>query len=157
MEDKGKSASESMEYDDKGRWLLLQGDDFVRPRNSEPVIVTLDEAVDWVVKKRPIPWLGSIFSVPAPSSFPSGVNISRLLFDLLYPSKGEPEAQREKIFWNTFLPAWPLERLSDLCDMLDIPTKQQLLQWFADQEGSREPNALHYAIVDYCQKNSVRE
>lgn len=146
-----------MEYDDKSRWLLLQRDDVARPRNSEPVILTLEQAADWVIKKNPIPWIGSIFSVPAPSSFPSGIAISRLLFDLLYPANGEPEAGRDDIFWNKFLPAWPLERLFDLCEILDVPAKQQLLQWFANQEGAREPNTLHYAIVDYCCKNSVHE
>lgn len=146
-----------MEYDDKAKWLLIPRDDITRPRNSEPVIRTLKQAVDWVMKKRPIPWIGSIFSVPAPSSFPSGIAISRLLFDLLYPAISETEAERDEIFWNKFLPAWPLERLFDLCVILDIPAKQQLLQWFNDQEGEREPNVLHYAVVDYCRKNNVRE
>lgn len=146
-----------MEYDDKARWLLLPRDDITRPRNSKPVILTLNQAEEWVRKKRPVPWIGSIFSVPTPSNFPSGIAISRLLFDLLYPAVSETEAERDEIFWSKFLPAWPLERLFDLCVILDIPAKQQLLQWFADQEGAREPNALHYAVVDYCRKNNVRE
>jgi hypothetical protein len=146
-----------MEYDDKGRWLVLPRDDKTRPRNLKPVTLTLEQAVDWVRNKKPIPWVGSIFSVPAPSSLPSGAAISQMLFDLLYPTGGEPEAERSEIFWNKFLPSWPLERLFDLCEFLDIPAKQQLLNWCADQEGSREPNALHYAIVDYCHENGIHE
>ena len=143
-----------IEYDDKPRWMFVRRDDIEVPRLAEPVVLSLREATDWINSHRPIPWNGSIFSLPHPSSLPSGAQVSRLLFDSLCPTSVLVD-NRDDIFWSEFLPNWPLERIFDLCDSFSLDTKQQILDWFANAESTARPNQLHNSIAKYCKREDI--
>jgi hypothetical protein len=147
----------TFEHSDSGRWMLLRCDDVTLRRNPEPVILDIDEAVEWIRKHRPIPWLGSIFSVPPESNLPSGISVSQYLFEQLLISSGEDSSDVDNLFWNKFLPLFPLERLFDLCELIQIPAKSTLLDWFNDKSTSAKPNPLHFAIAEYCRSQGIAE
>jgi hypothetical protein len=103
-----------MKLQPKNQWLLLPRPDLVVERSTEPLILSLDAAVEWIKRNKPLLWVGSMFSVPEPSGFPSGYAVTRSLFDLIFPAHSKlPEARRDGII-NDLMPQWPLEALLDL-------------------------------------------
>ena len=131
------------------QWLLLPKPDIKIERSTDPSFLQLDAAVAWVKEHKPLLWVGSIFSVPEPSSFPSGYAITRSLFDLIFPSREElPETVRERII-TELIPRWPLEALLDQFESLHYDLSESLLTFFAAHNHKAFSNALHDAIVRY--------
>ena len=134
------------------RWLLLPGPDLVVERSDAPEILKLDEAVEWIKRRHPLLWVGSVFSVPEPSGFPSGYALTRSLFDLIFPADGQlPEPVRERII-NDLMTRWPLEALFDQFESLDFDLSESLLAFFADLDHRARPNPLHDAIARYYEQ-----
>jgi hypothetical protein len=113
------------------RWYLLPRPDLIVERSAEPQVLKLDDAVDWIKRNKPLLWVGSIFSVPEPSRFPSGYALTRSLLDLLFPAEEHaPEPERDRMI-DSLMPHWPLE---------------------AEHDGRASPNPLHDAITRYYER-----
>jgi SIR2-like domain len=131
------------------RWLLIRRPDLCIDRTAEPVTLTLDQAVEWVRHHRPALWVGSIFSVPEPSGFPSGYAITRSLLEMIFPPEdGLLEISRARLI-DSLVSKWPLERLLDEFELLDYDLSESLLDFFNEHDQSAAPNALHDAVVRY--------
>jgi hypothetical protein len=134
------------------RWLLLPRVDLLVDRSAEPTILDLSAAVEWVKQNKPLLWVGSIFSVPQPSGFPSGYAITRSLFDLIFPTESRlPEDTHER-FLSELTPRWPLEALLDQFELLGFDLSESLLGFFADHNRVARPNTLHNAVVRYYER-----
>lgn len=135
-------------------WLLIHKPTIRIERTREPVVLSLDQAVEWIRKEKPLIWLGSIFSVPEPSGFPSGYALTKSLLELVF-GDGVPEDRQNQII-DTVLPRWPLEALLDEFEFLDFDLSESLLNFFKSVNDSAVPNALHKAIVSYYQQGFAR-
>lgn len=132
-------------------WKLLPRPDLFVERSDEPVILDLGAAVKWITNNKPILWVGSIFSVPEPSRFPSGYALTRSLFDLIIPEDDEnPDFQREALI-SYLTPRWPLEALFDEFERLNCDI-DPVLKFFSDWDKHAEPNPLHMAITSYYER-----
>jgi SIR2-like domain len=141
-----------MKLQPKNQWLLLPRPDLVVELSTEPLILSLDAAVEWIKRNKPLLWVGSIFSVPEPSGFPSGYAVTRSLFDLIFPAHSKlPEPVRDGII-NDLMPQWPLEALLDQFESVDFDLSESLLALFADHDGRARPNPLHDAITRYYEQ-----
>ena len=140
-----------MRLQPQNRWYLLPRPDVVVERSVEPQILKLDAAVDWIKRNKPLLWVGSIFSVPEPSRFPSGYALTRSLFDLIFPAAVTlPETARDQMF-HGLVPRWPLEALFDEFESLHFDLSESVLAFFADLDGRASPNPLHDAMTRYYQ------
>ena len=135
-------------------WLLIRKPTIRIERTPEPAVLSLDQAIEWIKRERPLIWLGSIFSVPEPSGFPSGYTLTRSLLELLFGPE-IPEANRDKII-ATLLQRWPLEALLDEFEFLGFDLSESLLNFFKSVNESAAPNALHKAVVSYYQQGLAR-
>jgi SIR2-like domain len=143
---------EAMRLPAQPHWCLLPRPDLRVERSTEPRILKLDAAVDWIKKNKPLLWVGSIFSVPEPSGFPSGYALTRSLFDLIFPADGRlPENARDQMI-DALMPRWPLEALFDEFEFLDFDLSESLLAFFAALNDRASPNALHDAITRYYER-----
>ena len=141
-----------MKFQSGSQWLLLPRPDRLVERPSEPTLLDLEDAVAWIKERRPLLWVGSIFSVPEPSGFPSGYAVTRSLFDLLFPSDSQrPEVLRDRML-NELIPRWPLEVLLDQFEYLNYDLSESLLEFFAELDRRAEPNILHEAVARYYEK-----
>lgn len=144
------SDTERFKLPDRAEWVLMRRADTPIGRCEQPVALSLDQALDWIRKEKPILWVGSIFSVPEPASFPSGFSIMKSLFSLILQN-AIPGAQQSNII-EQISPRWPLEALLDEFDFLGLDLSESLLQFFNDQNSKSAPTALHEAIVAYYQQ-----
>jgi hypothetical protein len=145
-----------MKLQSKTRWLMVRKPDIAIERRAEPVKLSLDEAVNWIGTNKPILWVGSIFSVPEPSGFPSGYAISRSIFNLIFPpTSGISDAERENMI-ASLIPKWPLEALFDEFELLNFDLAGSLLTFFAKHDQDAEPNALHHAVTQYYDRGLSR-
>lgn len=131
------------------RWLLLRRPDLCIERIAEPAKLDLDAAVDWVKRNKPILWVGSVFSVPEPSRFPSGYALTRSLLNLIFPPSDHVSEQARQAVIDTLMPKWPLERLFDEFESLHFDLSDSLLAFFAEHDRIATPNVLHESIVQY--------
>src|SRR5713101_3708460 len=128
-----------MKLQPKNRWLLLPRPDLAVDRAAEPAILKLDEAVEWIKRNKPLLWVGSIFSVPEPSRFPSGYALTHSLFDLIFPADDTlPEVVRDRII-NDLMPQWPPEALFDQFESLHFDLSESILAFFADLDKRAKP------------------
>jgi hypothetical protein len=134
----------------KTEWLLVRKPTIRIERTREPVVLSLAQTIEWIRKERPLIWLGSIFSVPEPSGFPSGYTLTRSLLELVFGPE-MPEANRDKII-ETLLPRWPLEALLDEFEFLGFDLSESLLTFFKNVNDSAGPSGLHKAVVSYYQQ-----
>ena len=140
---------EEMKLSNESRWILSFPLDRAVKRNSNPRILTLEEAVEWIRSKHPIIWAGSALSVPEPSAFPSGYSLAHSLFSLIVPQDGKlPEAVRES-FIARLTSGWPMEMLFDEFDSVSDGFSESLLDFFSRHDSTSSYNALHEAIVKY--------
>jgi hypothetical protein len=131
------------------RGYLLPRPDLVVERSAEPQILKLDDAVDWIKRNKPLLWVGSIFSVPEPSRFPSGYALTRSLLDLIFPAEEQvPKTVRDRMI-NSLMSQWPLEALFDEFESLHFDLSESVLAFFAEHDGRARPNPLHDAITRY--------
>jgi len=145
-----------MKLPSKPRWLLLRKPDIPIERCANPARLELPEAASWIKENKPILWIGSIFSVPEPSGFPSGYAISRSLFDLIFPpSKDISEIDRERLI-SSLITKWPLEALLDEFEVLDFDISKSLLAFFAKHDRVARPNILHRAVIQYYEQGFAR-
>jgi hypothetical protein len=132
-----------------GGWILSRKPDLCIARSVQPMTLTLDQAVEWVRRKRPALWVGSIFSVPEPSGFPSGYALTRSLLEMIFsPSDDVPELARSALI-DGMIGRWPLERLLDEFELLHYDLSESLLTFFAERDQVAAPNPLHEAVVRY--------
>lgn len=137
----------------KTEWLLIPKP-FRIERSAEPVVFSLDQAIDWIKREKPLIWLGSIFSVPEPSGLPSGYALTRSLLELTFKG-GAAKSQEDQII-DTVLPRWPLEALLDEFEFLDFDLSESLLTFFKGINDAVAPNTLHKAVVSYYQQGLAR-
>ncbi|MBI2305388.1 MAG: hypothetical protein HYU86_11665 [Chloroflexi bacterium] len=116
--------------------------------------MSLDQAVEWINNERPLLWTGSIFSVPAPSNFPSGAAITESLLEMVLPDTVAGKFRDQLI--AALLPRWPLELLLDELEYLQYDLSESMLQFFKRHDETAAPNDLHRAIVSYYQKGYSR-
>ena len=131
-------------------WILTRRPDARIERTKGPVILNLKQALGWIKKQRPLIWLGSIFSVPESSGFPSGVALTKSLLELIFTNM-MPEERRDQLI-NTLLPRWPLEALLDEFEFVDFDLSESLLHFFKGVNDTALPNALHHAVTSYYQR-----
>jgi hypothetical protein len=134
-------------------WLLIHKPIRIE-RTPEPVVLSLDQSVEWIRKEKPLIWLGSIFSVPEPSGFPSGYALTRSLLELVF-TDGVPKEQRDQVI-DAVLPRWPLEALLDEFEILDFDLSESLLNFFKEVNDSAAPNTLNKAVASYYQQGLAR-
>jgi hypothetical protein len=132
-----------------GGWILSRKPDLCVARSAQPVTLTLEQAVEWVRRNRPALWVGSIFSVPEPSGFPSGYALTRSLLEMIFPpGDGVSEPTRAGLI-DSLIGKWPLERLLDEFELLRYDLSESLLDFFAEHDRAAAPSALHEAVVRY--------
>ena len=141
-----------MRLQPKERWYLLPRPDLAVERSAEPQILKLDAAVDWIKRNKPLLWVGSIFSVPEPSRFPSGYALTRSLFDLIFPAAEALQKTARDQMINSLMPRWPLEAVFDEFESLDFDLSESVLAFFADLDARASPNPLHDAVTRYYEQ-----
>lgn len=139
---------------DRAEWILMRFPGTIVKRIGGPTLFSLEQAVEWIKRERPILWFGSIFSVPEPSYFPSGISITNSLFSLLLQD-AVPREQHEKLI-NTLSPRWPLEALLDEFELVGFDLSESFLDFFNDQNERAAPSPLHEAVVAYYQNGLAR-
>lgn len=149
---RSQKTAKSLRLLDRGEWVFIRRLDARVERTEEPVELSLEKAVEWIMKEKPLIWLGSIFSVP--SGFPSGSALTKSLLEMLIPNT-IPEEQKEKLF-NALLPRWPLEALLDEFEFVGFDLSESLLNFFKEKEEAASPNVLHHAVALYYQKGLAR-
>ena len=145
-----QSKRETLKLPNRPEWILTRRPDARIERAKEPVILSLEQAIEWIKEERPLIWLGSIFSVPEPSGFPSGFALTKSLLELIFINT-MPEEQRDQLI-NTLLPRWPLEALLDEFEFVDFDLSESLLNFFKGVNDAASPNALHHAVTSYYQR-----
>lgn len=133
-----------------GGWILSRKPDLCIARSAQPTKLDLKGAVEWVERNRPTLWVGSVFSVPEPSGFPSGYALTRSLLEMIFPAGDGvlPESARAALI-DAMVGKWPLERLLDEFELLRYDLSESLLHFFASHDRAAAPNALHEAVVRY--------
>lgn len=140
---------------DRAEWILFRFPGLKIERLSRPNILSLDQAVDWIKKERPIIWSGSIFSCPEPSCFPSGQSITNSILSLILRGALPPEHHDEIV--QELSPHWPLEALLDEFEWVGFDLSESFLEFFGKHNKSAKPNPLHAAIVAYYQKGFAQK
>jgi SIR2-like domain len=140
---------------DRAEWILFRKPGIKVERVSKPNILSLEEAVNWIKKERPIIWSGSIFSCPDPSCFPSGLSITNSLLSLILRDSFPPEHLDRIVQALSY--HWPLEALLDEFERVEFDLSESLLEFFEKHNKSAEPNLLHTAIVTYYQKGFAQK
>jgi hypothetical protein len=135
---------------DKADWVILAHPDRTIERTNEPNFLSLDQAVEWIKKEKPLLWTGSIFSVPKPSGFPSGFALTSSLLDKLLANMMPEEPRRQVV--SALLPKWPLEGLLDEFEFVDFDISESMLGFFGEVNDTAYPNPLHDAVVSYYQQ-----
>jgi hypothetical protein len=98
-----------MRLEPESRWYLLPRPDLVVERSAKPQILTIDATVDWIKRNKPLLWVGSIFSVPEPSGFPSGYAVTHSLLDVIFPAAERlPKSVSEQMI-KGLMPRWSLD------------------------------------------------
>jgi hypothetical protein len=136
-----------MRLKDEHRWILMRKPELKIERTSQPEVLQLNEAVQWIGQNRPILWVGSIVSVPDPAGFPSGYAITESLVRLILRG-AIPIAQQDELT-ALITKEWPLEALFDEFELLGFDISESLLKFFSEMNDSVAPSPLHRAIVDY--------
>lgn len=132
------------------RKIMVPSIDRLVDRREEPQVRTLFQAVEWVVTKKPILWIGSIFSVPQPSGLPAGAATTRAILDLIYP----PDERISPSFRDRVIQEaqtrFSLEQLMDYMEVLYDPKfPASVLDHFSRLNSKARPNSLHDAVVKY--------
>lgn len=141
------------EHSSVSRWIVKHRDDESFAVNHSPQRLDLHDAANWIKKNRPIPFLGSAFSIPAPSSLPSGTQLSRVLYQLICPNLSAGNTGEE--LFSKFLHRWPLERLFDLTRRVGLNCADSLLEWCRVRASTAQPNELHHSISRYIQHYNI--
>lgn len=139
---------------DRTEWVLMRRPDVKVERIDQPNILSLDQAVEWVKREKPLLWLGSIFSVPEPAGFPSGFDITSSIFSLILQST-VPVEEREKLI-QRLAPRWPLEALLDEFELAGFDISESILDFFSRQNERTSPSRLHRAAALYYQRGYSR-
>lgn len=149
-----KQNDRAFKIPDRAEWILMRFPGRNIQRLAQPALLSLEQAVEWIKRERPILWFGSIFSVPEPSYFPSGISITNSLFSLLLQG-AIPGEQHEDLI-STLSPRWPLEALLDEFELVGFDLSESFLDFFNDQNDRVAPSPLHEAVVAYYQKGLAR-
>lgn len=138
-----------MKFQDRGGAILVQGFNRQVQRHHQPVVLTLNEAVDWIKRNKPILWVGSALSGPEPAGLPSGASITESILNALFPlADAWPEDVRSALF-STLARRWPLEALLDEFQLVDFDISADFLEAFKKANIAAKPCALHDAVVRY--------
>lgn len=131
-------------------------------RSERPRFLCRADAVKWIRTNRPVPWIGSIFSVPPPSEIPACASVTKALLAQVFPAheiqkqtslQGESASQFRKFIIENAQRLFSLEQLLDHVETLCHPKyRDTFLNHFRALDVSAEPNSLHYAIVKSCDK-----
>ena len=139
-----------MKLDTSGpQWILTRGIETAPKRTSAPALLTLDETVAWIRNEKPLLWIGSIFSVPKPSSFPSGYALSHSLARLVIPRDDRVPEHIQDAGIDDLIAKWPLEAILDEFESLYCDISESLLGFFSKVNDNALPNPLHQAAVKY--------
>lgn len=141
------SPEERYRLPDQNRWMLIRSPELKIERLGDPVILSLEQSVDWIRREKPILWLGSIVSVPEPANFPSGFAVTRSLINQVLAG-AVPEASRQSIV-NSLAGLWPLEAVLDEFEFLGFDLSESMLAFFDESNRSASPSLLHEAAVGY--------
>lgn len=145
-----------MRYEQQPAWLLLKKPDTLVIRQEQPTRLELSEAVRWVESQKPILWIGSVFSTPEPSGFPSGYAISRSIFDLIFPVESCSLSTGPRNDIDSLIRKWPLESLFDEFEALKFDLPNSLLRFFSRHDKQAMPNRLHGAVTEYYRQGKSR-
>lgn len=137
----------------EGHWSFKRSLDARIQRTEKPTLLNLDQAIRWIKKEKPIIWLGSIFSTPKPSAFPSGWALTESLLEIAL--NGIPETIRYKLI-KKLSANWPLEALLDEFDFIGYDLSESLLGSFEWKNRSASPSVLHHAVTQYYNKGFAR-
>ena len=132
---------------DQNRWILIRSPELKIERLDNPIILSLEQAIDWVRREKPILWLGSIVSVPEPANFPSGFAITRSLIGKVLAG-AVPEESYQSIV-DGVAHSWPLEAVLDEFEFLGFDLSASMLAFLNESNRSASPTRLHEAAVRY--------
>jgi hypothetical protein len=127
--------------------MLIRSPELKIDRLGDPVILSLEHAIDWVRREKPILWLGSIVSVPEPANFPSGFAITKSLIGKVLAG-AVPEDSRQSIV-DGLAHLWPLEAVLDEFEFLGFDLSESMLAFLDKSNRSALPTRLHEAAVRY--------
>jgi hypothetical protein len=139
---------------DRTEWVLMRRPDVKVERIDQPTVLSLDQAIEWIKREKPLLWLGSIFSTPEPAGFPSGFDITSSLFSLILQG-AVPVEEHEKLI-QQLAPRWPLEALFDEFELAGFDVSESLLDFFSRQNARASPSNLHRAAALYYQRGYPR-
>lgn len=140
----------SMKLAEGNRWILMRKPETKVERLKEPIILTLDSALEWIRREKPAVWLGSIASVPEPARFPSGFAITRSLLGQVLRHAVPENHFNDAV--DTLAKQWPLESLLDEFEFFGADISDSMLEFFAEQESQAMPTPFHEAVVRYYEQ-----
>lgn len=136
---------ENFKLPDTGHWVITRGLER-RIRRSAPKILNLEQTVGWIKEKKPLLWIGSVFSTPRPSAFPSGRALTISLLEIIF---ADAKAQKKDALIQHLADSFPLELLLDEFDLIGYEISESMLDFFNQRNKTASPNLLHLAVVLY--------